>query len=69
MVVDLYIGIVYLKYMAAIRYAINNNANITDINNEGIISIINGRHPLIDKNKVVPISLKLGIDYDALIIT
>ncbi len=55
--------------LAKARYAINNNANITDINNEGIISIINGRHPLIDKNKVVPISLKLGIDYDALIIT
>ena len=55
--------------LAKARYAINNNANITEINGDGIISIINGRHPLIDRNKVVPISLKLGIDYDALIIT
>ncbi len=55
--------------LAKARYAIHNNANITEINNEGIIKIINGRHPLIDKNKVVPISIELGIDYDALIIT
>ena len=54
---------------AKARYAINNNATVTEINGDGTIYIIKGRHPLIDKNKVVPITLELGVDYDALIIT
>ena len=40
-----------------------------DLNDEGKISIINGRHPLIDKKKVVPITFKIGDEYRALIIT
>lgn len=39
------------------------------LNAEGIIRIRNGRHPLIDRQKVVPISVWNGDGYDTLIIT
>ena len=39
------------------------------LNNKGEINIIQGRHPLINKDKVVPISINLGIDFDMLLIT
>jgi DNA mismatch repair protein MutS2 len=39
------------------------------IKKEGYIKLVNARHPLIDKNKVVPISFELGKDFNALIIT
>ncbi|MBQ8995476.1 MAG: endonuclease MutS2 [Oscillospiraceae bacterium] len=55
--------------LAKARYAIENDAAIPSLNSEGYIHIVNGRHPLIDKKKVVPINLNLGSDYNALIIT
>ena len=55
--------------LAKAKYAIHNNAFVPSINGDGIIHIVNGRHPLIDRKSVVPISLDLGEDYDALIIT
>lgn len=39
------------------------------LNNRGAISIKDGRHPLIDKNKVVPITLSLKADEKMLLIT
>lgn len=39
------------------------------INKEKIIELKNARHPLIDKEKVVPISIELGKDYKTLVIT
>lgn len=39
------------------------------INSSGRIVLNSARHPLIDKNKIVPISLTLGTDYDTLVIT
>lgn len=38
-------------------------------NQERRIRIREGRHPLLDKKKVVPISLTLGEDFDLLIVT
>ena len=38
-------------------------------NTEGIIDIKQGRHPLLDKKKVVPINLTLGDDFHMLIVT
>lgn len=38
-------------------------------NEEGRIRIKKGRHPLLDKKKVVPIDIHLGQDFDLLIIT
>lgn len=39
------------------------------LNNEGIIYIKKARHPLIDAKKVVPTDIKLGEEYDTLVIT
>ena len=39
------------------------------INTKKEISLINARHPLIDKSKVVPISIELGKDFSTLLIT
>lgn len=39
------------------------------LNNEGIIHIKKARHPLIDAKKVVPTDIKLGDEYDTLVIT
>ena len=55
--------------LAKAKFALEYNASVPEINDRGVIHIVNGRHPLIDKKKVVPISLDLGENYDALIIT
>ena len=39
------------------------------MNNQGRVELRNARHPLIDPQKVVPISLHLGRDFDSMIIT
>ena len=39
------------------------------INDKKQINLINARHPLIDENKVVPISVNLGKDFSSLVIT
>ncbi len=39
------------------------------INSKKEIHLINARHPLIDSNKVVPITIKLGEDFSTLLIT
>ena len=39
------------------------------LNDSGLIRIKNGRHPLIDRKKVVPISVWIGDGYNTLIIT
>ena len=39
------------------------------LNDEGKIELRNARHPLIDPKTVVPISLRLGTDFDTMIIT
>ena len=39
------------------------------INNDKYINLISARHPLIDKNKVVPIDISIGEKYSSLIIT
>ena len=38
-------------------------------NTDGYINIKEGRHPLINKDKVVPINIYLGKDFDLLIVT
>ena len=39
------------------------------MNDQGRVELRNARHPLIDQKKVVPISLRLGSDFDTMIIT
>ena len=54
---------------AKARLAVNMKASVPKINSNGFVMLKNARHPLIDKHKVVPISLSLGGDFDTLIIT
>lgn len=49
--------------------ALSMNAGKPLFNRDRRIRIREGRHPLIDKNKVVPISVTLGDEFDLLIIT
>ena len=49
--------------------AIAMNASRPLFNNEHYIQIRKGRHPLLDKKKVVPIDITLGKDFDLLIVT
>lgn len=45
------------------------NASMPVFNTDKIINIRKGRHPLIDSKKVVPIDIRLGKDFDLLIVT
>lgn len=49
--------------------AMEQNATMPLFNTKQHIQIRKGRHPLIDKKKVVPVDISLGIDFDLLIIT
>lgn len=44
-------------------------ATMPEISDDGEIILKKARHPLINKNKVVPVDFALGTDYDSLIIT
>lgn len=49
--------------------AMEQNATRPVFNTRGFINIRKGRHPLIDKKKVVPIDIHLGKDFHLLIVT
>lgn len=49
--------------------ALQQNATMPLFNEEHMIHIRKGRHPLLDKKKVVPIDVTLGKDFDLLIVT
>lgn len=49
--------------------ALSMHASKPIFNTKGYIHIREGRHPLLDKKKVVPITLMLGGDFDLLIVT
>ncbi|MCB2308260.1 endonuclease MutS2 [Clostridium estertheticum] len=50
-------------------YALEINAIIPKVNEDGIIDIIEARHPLIDPKVVVPSNIYLGRDFTSLVIT
>lgn len=54
---------------AKAKYSQSIYASVPLISENGTMDIINGRHPLIDPKKVVPISIKLGDKFSSLIIT
>ena len=56
-------------YFAKSNLAARLNCTLPEINDDGRVHLKKARHPLIDKNKAVPIDLSLGEDYQALIIT
>jgi DNA mismatch repair protein MutS2 len=56
---------IFAKGQLSIQY----KGSEPEFNTEGIIDLKNSRHPLLDKNKVVPINIRLGSDFDLLIVT
>ncbi len=54
---------------AKARLAYKMNACAPVVNDTGKVELRNARHPLIDPKVVVPISLRLGSDFDVMIIT
>lgn len=56
-------------YFARAEYSFKNKCTRPLLNNKGIVKINRGRHPLIDKNTVVPVSLFLGDNYNFLLVT
>ena len=54
---------------AKAKLALDQNATEPVFNRKHYINIRKGRHPLLDKKKVVPINVNLGKDFDLLIIT
>lgn len=54
---------------AKARLAYRMRAWAPEMNDKGRVELRNARHPLIDPTRVVPISLRLGTDFDSMIIT
>lgn len=62
------LGIIDLIFAKA-NYGISINGISPKINDKKEFNLIKARHPLIDKNKVVPINISLGNTYTTLVIT
>lgn len=56
-------------YFAKANLASKLNCTMPEITDDGKLYLKKARHPLIDRNKVVPVTLSLGEEYQALIIT
>lgn len=56
-------------YFARAEYGYSIKAVRPQVNKRGYVNIIKGRHPLIEKNKVVPVSLELGKNYSYLLLS
>ena len=57
------------SYYARAQYCYANKCVQPQVNKRGYINIIKGRHPLIDREKVVPVSVELGGSYNFLLIS
>lgn len=57
------------SFYARAEYSYVHKCTLPQVNKRGYINIIKGRHPLIDKDKVVPVSIELGKDYNFLLIS
>lgn len=56
-------------YFAKSRLADEMRASVPIINENGIVNLKKARHPLIDREKVVPIDVRLGDGFDTLVVT
>ncbi len=62
--------LIHLDFVfAKARLALDMKAVCPELNREGRVHIKQGRHPLIDRKKIVPITVSLGGDFDSLIVT
>lgn len=56
-------------YFAKSNLGVKMKATVPNVTDDGIIDLKKARHPLIDKDKVVPIDISLGRGYTCLVIT
>ena len=56
-------------YFAKAIYAYKTNSIKPVLSSDGKINIVKGRHPLINKEKVVPVSLSLGVGYSFILLS
>jgi len=56
-------------YYARAEYSYKNKCSKPLLNDCGRINVIRGRHPLINKDKVVPVSVNFGKDFNFLLIS
>ena len=54
---------------AKAEYGVENNSFCPSLNCDGRINLKGARHPLIPKESVVPVDIRIGDGYDALIVT
>ena len=65
-----YENAVYLNLVfAKARLAYDMKAGVPILNDRGIINLKKARHPLINRDKVVPTDIRLGDEFDTLVIT
>lgn len=62
------LGEIDLCYARA-EYGYAHKCSKPKVNGRGYINIIKGRHPLIDADKIVPVSVELGSNYDLLLLS
>ena len=63
-------NLAYLDFVFAKgSLAVDLNCTKPAINSKGIINLKKARHPMLDKNTVVPIDIYIGEDYSTLVIT
>lgn len=55
--------------LARAEFGYQKKCTKPEINGRGYINIIKGRHPLLDKDKTVPVSIELGKNYDFLLLS
>lgn len=62
--------LIHLDFVfAKARLALDMKAICPELNQQGRVYIKDGRHPLIDRKKIVPTTVYLGEDFDSLIVT
>ena len=56
-------------YFARAEYSFKNRCTRPVLNDRGYVNIKRGRHPLISSDKVIPVSVRLGDNYNFLLVT
>ena len=57
------------KIFAKAKYAYAIKAEVPVLNDEGVIDLVRARHPLLNRDTAVPIDVRLGKDFETLVIT
>ena len=64
---DTLVSLDFIFAKAKLSYDLN--ADAPEVNTRGQVSLKRARHPLLDKKSTVPVSIRVGLDFDTLIIT